>query len=175
MERLTMIDGCGNDELAHCMNCGLGKAGENLENCGMCEEGWQRALRRLAAYEDTGLEPEEIADLMKRWERTVEIAGLCKKGGIDHLLELKKAEQDGRLVALPCKVGSTVYTTHWWKDVKEKCTDSNGKPFYRTVSKKIIKKERFDPFGPHYAWLGETVFLTREEAEAALAQKGGEG
>ena len=60
MERLTIIDGCGNDELARCMNCGLGKAGENLENCGMCEEGWQRALRRLAAYEDTGLEPEEI-------------------------------------------------------------------------------------------------------------------
>lgn len=60
MERLTIIDGCGNDELARCMNCGLEKAGSNLENCGMCEEGWQRALRRLAAYEDTGLEPEEI-------------------------------------------------------------------------------------------------------------------
>ena len=102
MERLTMIDGCGNDEIARCMDCGLEKAGADLENCGMCEEGWQRALRKLAAYEDTGLEPEEIADFMKRWERAVEIAGLCKKGGIDHLLELKKAEQDGRLVVLPC-------------------------------------------------------------------------
>lgn len=62
MERLTIIDGCGNDELARCMNCGLEKAGSNLENCGMCEEGWQRALRRLSAYEDNGLTPEEIKE-----------------------------------------------------------------------------------------------------------------
>ena len=60
------------------------------------------AASRLSAYEDTGLEPEEIADFMKRWGRAVEIAGLCKKGGIDHLLELKKAEKAGRLLVLPC-------------------------------------------------------------------------
>ena len=64
MERLTMIDGCGNDELARCMDCCLEKAGADLENCGMCEEGWQRALKRLAAYEDTGLEPEEIKNAL---------------------------------------------------------------------------------------------------------------
>lgn len=70
-----------------------------------CETGTctQRCVwERLKEYEDTGLEPEEIADFMKRWERAVEIAGLCKKGGIDHLLELKKAEHDRRLVVLPC-------------------------------------------------------------------------
>lgn len=60
MERLTMIDGIGNDELVRCMGCGLEKAGENLENCGFCEEGWQKALKKLAAYENTGLEPEDI-------------------------------------------------------------------------------------------------------------------
>lgn len=60
MERLTMIDGIGNDELVRCMGCGLEKAGENLENCGLCEEGWQKALKKLAAYENTGLEPEDI-------------------------------------------------------------------------------------------------------------------
>ena len=69
-----------------------------------CETGTctqRRVWERLKEYEDTGLEPEEIADFMKRLERAVEIAGLCKKGGIDHLLDLKKAEQDGRLVVLP--------------------------------------------------------------------------
>lgn len=45
VERLTMIDGIGNDELVRCMGCGLEKAGENLENCGFCEEGWQKALK----------------------------------------------------------------------------------------------------------------------------------
>lgn len=60
MERLTMIDGIGNDELVRCMGCGLEKAGENLENCGLCEEGWQKALKKLAAYENTGLDPEDF-------------------------------------------------------------------------------------------------------------------
>lgn len=58
-------------------------------------------IEKLCAYEDTGLEPYEIADFMNRWERAVEIAGICKKGGIDHLLEHKKAEQEGRLLELP--------------------------------------------------------------------------
>ena len=31
-----------------------------MENCGLCEEGWQKALKKLAAYENTGLEPEDI-------------------------------------------------------------------------------------------------------------------
>ena len=57
MERLTMIDGLGNDELVRCMGCSLEKAGANLENCGYCEEGWQKALKKLAAYEDAGLAP----------------------------------------------------------------------------------------------------------------------
>ena len=53
-----------------------------------CESGTctqRRVWERLKEYEDAGLGPEEIADFMKRWERAVEIAGLCKKGGIDHL------------------------------------------------------------------------------------------
>ena len=133
------------------------------------------AANRLVAYEDTGLEPEEIANFMKRWERAVEIAGLCKKGGIDHLLELKKAEQDGRLVVLPAK---TVFELTWDAGPEcdivcpvsingEGCCDfcDKGKLFVyeRTCTQELLKE------------LGKTVFLTREEAEAALAGKGGEG
>ena len=130
------------------------------------------AANLLAAYEDTGLEPE---DLKKAFNETaiIKLAAQAFNTTPDHLHDLLQAEQDGRLVVLPCKVGAPVYTTHWWKDVKEKCTDSKGNSFYRTVHKNIIKKERFNPFGPDYEWLGKTVFLTREEAEAAL--KGGEG
>ena len=133
-----------------------------------------RIYARLAAYEDSGLEPEEIADFMKRWERSVEIAGICKKGGIDHLLELKKAEQDGRLVALPSK---TVWelTMDAGPDCDMKCPVdafdealgcdlcSKAKQFAyeRPCTQELLKE------------LGKTVFLTRQEAEAAL--KGGEG
>ena len=56
----------------------------------------QDILQRLAAYEDTGLEPEEINNL--------------KNGKIpDHWAELFKAECEDRLVVLPCKVGDAVY------------------------------------------------------------------
>lgn len=59
MTRLTKIDGIGQNECIRCMDCGLEKAGENLENCGYCEH-WQKVLDRLAAYEDTGIEPEDF-------------------------------------------------------------------------------------------------------------------
>lgn len=149
---------------------------ERLTTPGYCyyddefmDSGVAKYFNRLAAYEDTGLEPEEI----KVHEAAYNECLTRKYGPFKKKIsQWLQAEQDGLLVVLPCKVGAPVYTTHWWKDVKEKCTDSHGKPFYRMMSKKIIKKERFDPFGPHYEWLGKTVFLTREEAEAALAGKG---
>ena len=65
------------------------------------------AIDRLAAYEDTGLTPEEIKDFVQRWEQAVVIAGLCKQAGVDHLQELVKAEKDGRLVVLPAEGGET--------------------------------------------------------------------
>lgn len=99
MERLTMIDGVGNDELVRCMGCGLEKAGENLENCGFCEEGWQKALKKLAAYEDTGLEPEEIlsaVDMAKVASALHELNRYKELGELDRLRELVEADQDGR-------------------------------------------------------------------------------
>lgn len=77
-------------------------------------------VARLAAYEDTGLEPEEIADFMKRWEQTVEIGGMIKKYCIDHIRDLLQAEQEGRLVVLPCgtdvelvRDGHAFKADHW--------------------------------------------------------------
>jgi len=58
------------------------------------------AADRLAAYEDTGLEPEEIKDFMSRWKDAVELAGLCKEAGSDRLRELAEADRDGRLTNL---------------------------------------------------------------------------
>ena len=127
MERLTMIDGCGNDELARCMDCGLEKAGADLEKCGMCEEGWQRALKRLAAYEDTGLEPDEIERIVDAYGRghtlrteSAERLESVREIKTDRLLELAHAEQDGRLVVLPCgtdvelvRDGYALKADHW--------------------------------------------------------------
>lgn len=87
MERLTMLDGIGNDELVRCMGCGLEKAGENLENCGFCEEGWQKALKKLAAYENTGLEPEDILS-------SANMKAIDKQTMLDLIVEAKRADPE---------------------------------------------------------------------------------
>ena len=66
--------------------------------------GYQRSIPverflRLAAYEDTGLTPEEVSELVKDWSDLRTIVGEC--GGIDHLRKLAEADKDGRLVVLP--------------------------------------------------------------------------
>ena len=63
------------------------------------------ALNRLAEYEDTRLEPEKIVFL----KNVVDDAFSDKPGLTEHIRELLRAEKDGRLVILPCKVGDTIY------------------------------------------------------------------
>lgn len=62
MERLTKVDGIGMNECIKCFDCCPEKAGVNLEHCGYCDH-WQDIIDRLAAYEDTGLTPEDVAGL----------------------------------------------------------------------------------------------------------------
>ena len=100
MERLTFID-----HLGWYVN---GNGGERIRGS---------HINRIASYEDTGLEPEEI----KVHEAAKYNAGYyhgdedrCRwiekeLGPIDHLRDLLQAEHGGLLVALPCKAGDTVY------------------------------------------------------------------
>ena len=130
---------------------------------GMCSQ--RQTWERLKEYEDTGFDPEEIADFMKRWEQTVEIGGMLKKYCIDHIRDLLHAEQDGRLVVLPCNVGD-----HVWADGREAIVVW----FFGYKTERYLHAQFFDNAEhtdiPFYE-IGKTVFLTREEAEAAL--KGG--
>lgn len=87
------------------------------------------------------------------------------------LKEYQQLEADGRLIKLPCKIGCTIYNTTWWDDVQEKVV-VKGKTYYRTVRKHKITKSTFD-----YSDIkdfGETVFLTKSEAEAKLKELRGE-
>lgn len=78
MEELVVIDGVGNPELKKCFDCNLEKAGENLEHCGMCEEGWQRALGKLYQLEKI----------------------LRQDISMERLEELVKADREGRVKIL---------------------------------------------------------------------------
>lgn len=71
--------------------------------------GYQRSIPverflRLAAYEATGLTPEEVSALAKDWSDLCTIVGEC--GGIDRLRELAEADKDGR-VAVSCWIPVT--------------------------------------------------------------------
>lgn len=120
-------------------------------------------LERLAAYEDTGLEPEDVRRLQKDW--TSLIMTLDELGGMPHLRELVQAEKDGRLVVLPCKVGDTV-----WMIVTKR-------PRVSMPEFSFIKRSSLTWNNMHRILLdfGKTVFLTREEAEAALTKGGQNG
>lgn len=61
---------------------------------------------RLKAYEDTGLEPEavETVKLALAAKHMVDLETLNNMP-ISRLVELAEADKDGRVVALPCKVG----------------------------------------------------------------------
>ncbi len=75
-------------------------------------------------------------------------------------------EEQGRLVVLPCKVGDTVYFRTYAKNAT---VDLGIQPHEVVATKAyIVTKGEFTDVG-HPLWhFGKTVFLSREEAEAAL-------
>ena len=150
------------------------------------EEGLIQQINRLAAYEDTGLEPEEIERIMDAYGRghtlrteSAERLEIVREIKTDRLRELAKAEQDGRLVVLPGKV--VCGTVIWWAD-----SNFYADPIKCEVSSFCIYT---GPDGDLQVWMncyvygptpmsksfrmssiGKTVFLTREEAEDAMKE-----
>ena len=112
------------------------------------------AAHRLAAYEDTGLTPEEVSALIKDWIDLRTTIGEC--GGIDRLRGLAEADKDGRVVVLPCRAGSTVYRLQYIEQTPGRFVVGVAE-----IKFALIWLEEF----------GKTVFLTREEAEKALEAK----
>ena len=132
------------------------------------------AANRLAAYEDTGLEPDEIADFMKRWEQAVEIGGMLKKYGIDHIWDIIQAEQDGRLVVLdepmrPLVWGNKEHNTILCQRCL--CDLMGGFEFAPSCETMMFQC-------PHCGQpiaSDKAITMEDSEEEAALAGKGGEG
>lgn len=90
---------------------------------------------------------------------------------LDRVRELIAADKDGRCVVLPCKVGEKVYDIASGY-VTEKTVISIPFMLSKSVNylclHAINKRDAATTIEP--ASIGETVFLTREAAEAALAK-----
>ena len=124
---------------------------------------------RLAAYEDTGLTPEEIkAPFTEDTMINLEAQAL----GVEpsRLRELAEADKDGRCVVLQCKVGDTVWRIV--RDGEPHITRDEVRDMYfaddmtlcvELVGGRVTFTEKF----------GKTVFLSREEAEKALREMEG--
>ena len=95
---------------------------------------------RLAAYEETGLEPEELA----------------------------QAKKEGRLVVLPCSVGDPVFMgTGRYKITGYEEDVCDG--FYIGRDGILqVKAQNYNGNHGTYGVIGQTAELTREAAEAAL-------
>jgi hypothetical protein len=63
---------------------------------------------RLAAYEDTGMSPQACAEAREAGK----VLSSCDIS-FGRLAELLTADKDGRLVVLPCQVGTATYYIHY--------------------------------------------------------------
>ena len=160
MERLTEKHYLGTD---HYMKCS-GSCNVDMD-CIDCPS-FDRLVERLAAYEDTGLEPEQCENA----KAIIESAFSDDTSKAERIRELLKADRDGRMVVLPCKVGDRLY-------------EVTGR---KTISVYKVRAIRVELFGLFIEWdivegfvwqslsginageIGKTVFFTCEEAEKAL-------
>lgn len=106
------------------------------------------------------------------WKRLAEIENILGDDGddydLDRLKELVQADREGWCVVLPCKVGDKVYCIQsYFNDAKMR---SEKKVKCRVVDFVQSSPDLFECQGMIYKFenIGKTVFLTREEAEAAL-------
>ena len=171
MERLTEKHYLAEDHYMKCSeDCNVDM------DCVDCQA-FDKLIERLAAYEDTGLTPEEVLPKDKADEialKLMRLADLERLCSYDRLRELAEADKDGRVVVLPCKVGDTV----WIVGTVRKLYSAKVRTFFCGHTSAV----RGDDDGGHIHMIrttecdipmqefGKTVFLSREEAEKALQE-----
>lgn len=67
--------------------------------CEVEPAGVREMMDRLAAYEDTGLAPQEVISMHGEWRAMMSVLNSIG-GGYTRLRELAEADKDGRLVVL---------------------------------------------------------------------------
>ena len=119
----------------------------------------KQVWERLKQYEDSKLSPEDAANLHA-------ILRLGDGMTLMRLRELAVADQKGRVIVLPRKVGDVVYGFYGEKTILPMVakwieTNTDGWCIAAQYTPMAPRFYRFSDFG-------KIVFLTREEAEKAL-------
>lgn len=134
---------------------------------------WGEAIDRLATYENAGIEPCDYAVVRASYEE----AERAKKdlsvaiNKLGECMKLLKAEEQGRLVILPCSVGDSYFTYSWGcHGLHDDCLeqdDCDKCPHLKVDIRECKFKNAAHILNAEEEF-GKTIFLTREEAEAAL-------
>ena len=135
---------------------------------GNCSQ--KQVWERLKAYEDSKLSPQACAQAAEIEKQLDSYDFSAKK-----MLEFIKADKDGRLVVLPCKVGETVYFANA-KQILEftvvgYAVDETGISWVHSEHVDKIGNTNERTFSPDR--FGKNTFLSREEAEKALEEREG--
>lgn len=158
MKRLTRRSDTGHAYYPRCFEEPCNGNGCKFKDCLFDE----RVCERLAAYEDTGLEPAMCANY-----KTFEDEAISKGVTFKRIIALMEADRTGRLVVQPCKMGDVLYRA-----------SPSGVVVHRVanmVYRELTSRWYIDtiPNLPYASEeLGKTTFLTREEAEKALKEVG---
>lgn len=149
--------------------------GGGLIDCAFCGKTWF-AYRRKP-------EGDKMKTQCSNCE-AAELAGFIKEHDVACLQELLKAENEGRIAVFPCKVGDTVWAITSPINVPGMDSDEERLAIFEcsveSISLYASTGTQFRLYynGEFVAWyvtaadFGKTVFLTREEAETALAAEG---
>lgn len=124
----------------------------------------KQVWERLKQYEDSKLSPEDAANLHA-------ILRLGDGMTLMRLRELAVADQEGHVIVLPCKVGHRVFAL---LDTDKHISECEIKQIGLGNEIGFVGLEPIGARGRKYGvalkGFGKTVFLTREEAEKALAE-----
>lgn len=131
----------------------------------------KQVWERLKAYEDTGLTPQEVTALGKLFDYALKESKTLREQLtlLKHIRELAEADKDGRVVVLPCRQGDELWTycnqpvKRVYSFTVSDVSTLNGRTVLNTLGLGTIRPED----------IGKTVFMTREEAEKALAEMEG--
>lgn len=108
---------------------------------------------RLAAYEDTGLTPEEIKAPFTE-DTMINLAAQALGVEPSRLRELAEADKDGRVIILPCKVYETDGVRVYEHTVREVIYETAGGPAF---DKKCNREEHiFNPRRSREGFAGNT-------------------
>lgn len=136
---------------------------------------YKRLTKKGSYYDKDDHDLDLVLELDENhYEIVQDINVICKK--LNRLAELEDKIENGTLIELPCKVGTTLYfiynrpladkpnltpriheTSNWYFDIDEKGIA-------------ISTRSPYGYNGEYFYYLGEMVFLTKAEAEKKLEE-----